>query len=122
MVKYILFFNEDDILRYNYYVEGALVLEPGIIEVNLKQKTAEIIKVAQHDSLKTFPVSDAKYLRDGMNEYHREHGEPEITDEELPLPKEDIKYYAYGSKAKNEIEKKIFENQEIPEKGTVIWY
>ncbi len=122
MVKYKLFFHEGNILKYNYYVEGSLHSEPGIIKVNLDKRTIEITKAAPDDFLNTFTVEDAKSLRDGINEIRKENGEPELTEEELPIPEKDGQYYEYGSKAINGIREKINENNEIPESGTVAWY
>lgn len=121
MVKYKLFFRDGNILKYNYYVEGNMKAEPGIIEVNLERGTIDITKAAPYDGLDIFTIEDAKFIRDGINEIRKENGEPELTEDELPLPEKDEEYYVYGSKAMNGIRKKI-NNDEIPESGTVAWY
>ncbi len=122
MVKYKLFLREDNTIKYYYYSEGFINSKPGIIEINLEKETFKILKVAQFDKLSTFSVLEAKYIRDGLNEIRRENGEPELTDEELELPKEDRNYYKYASFVINDLIDKIFENNEIPEAGTIIWY
>ena len=121
MVKYKLFFRDGNILKYNYYVECNMKAEPGIIEVNLERGTIDITKAAPYDGLDIFTIEDAKFIRDGINKICKENGEPELTEDELPLPEKDEEYYVYGSKAMNGIRDKI-NNNEIPENGTVAWY
>ena len=121
MVKYKLFFRDGNILRYYYYPFGALHFEPGIIEVNLERGTIDITKAAPDDVLDIFTIEDAKFIRDGINKICKENGEPELTEDEMPLPKKDKEYYVFGSEAMKGIRKKI-NNDEIPESGTVAWY
>lgn len=121
MVKYKLFFKEKNIFRYYYYVFGNLNSEPGIIEVNLEKETIKIITPAPNDFLETFTIEDALSLREGINEIRKENGEPELTENELKIPKKDIKYYRYGSPAMRNISDKLEKDNKLPENGTVAW-
>lgn len=121
MVKYKLFFKEKNIFRYYYYVFGNLNSEPGIIEVNLEKETIEIITPAPNDFLETFTIEDALSLREGINEIRKGNGEPEVTENELKIPKKDTKYYRYGSPAMRDISGKLEKDNKLPENGTVAW-
>lgn len=121
MVKYKLFFKEKNIFKYYYYVFGNLNSEPGIIEVNLEKETIEIITPAPNDFLETFTIEDALSLREGINEIRKENGEPELTENELKIPKKDTKYYRYGSPAMRDISDKLEKDNKLPENGTVAW-
>lgn len=84
----------------------------------------KFILKTKDDKTLTYECTTAKELnemRDAINQMRIENGEPELTEDELPIATEDESWYWYGDHAINSIWKAFCEGKELPE-GTVMWY
>lgn len=125
MVDFKLVYQDENILKYEYYPEGKFDKQPGIITVKLKSKNLlkdiKVIKKAEKDFRITHTVKEQNDFREALNNACKENGEPELAEDKYPIATEDISYLCYGYKAAIKIYKAI-NNGEIPKKGTVMWY
>ncbi len=121
MVTYILIFMDDVFIDYEYYPEGKKEKEPGLIRIDKRNETIDIIKVAEDDFNICIPASEFAKARDSMNRSREERGLPELTEEELPIITKDQSYYQYAEHVINKIIED-YQKEIIREKGTIIWY
>jgi hypothetical protein len=121
MVEFFLKSKDDDRVIYEYYPEGKMDKQPGLILICLKKETIEIDTVAEIDILRYESAEEFNDHVRWLNEELIENGYDALTEEELPLATKDMEWYVYGSKV---IERLIeqFDNGEIPDKGMVAWY
>jgi hypothetical protein len=121
MVEFFLKSKDDDRVIYEYYPEGKMDKQPGLISVCLKEEVIQIDTVAEIDIHRYETAEEFNEHVRCLNEELIENGYDSLTEEELPLATKDMEWYVYGSKV---IERLIeqFDNGEIPDKGMVVWY
>lgn len=121
MVKYILKQKNQDILAYEYFPEGDFESKGGSIILDVNLKTISISVPAEKDFLRRTTAKELNDMRDTINQMRIENGEPELTEDELPIATEDESWYWYGDHAINSIWNAFLKGKEVPE-GTVMWY
>lgn len=121
MVKYILKTRDENTLTYEYFPEGDVESKGGIIVLDTNLETISIDVPAEKDFLRSTTAKELNDMRDAINQMRIENGEPELTEDELPIATEGESWYWYGEHAINSIWKAFLEGKELPE-GTVMWY
>lgn len=121
MVKFILKTKDDKTLIYEYFPEGDFESKAGIISLDTKLETISVEVPAEKDFLCSTTAKELNEMRDAVNQMRIENGEPELTENELPIATEDESWYWYGDHAVNRIWKAFCEGKELSE-GTVMWY
>ncbi len=120
MVTYELIAVTDKTITYNYYPEGKKET-CGIISIDLVKEEMVLEKPSENDVLINLEKDDLNQMRDEINRMRAENGESLLTEEELPVAKEDSSYYVYATHAIKDICDK-YNNGNTPENGTVMWY
>ena len=120
MVKFQLIEETEDTLVYWYFPEGKHE-GYGIITINKKTGEAEITKLATIDRSRYVPVEEILQLRDGVNNRRIEDGEPELTEEEWPVPTEGFISTFFADHAISRIMEAL-ETGEILKDGMSAWY
>lgn len=121
MVYYRLKEKTEQYIRYEYFPEKHMESEPGIIVIDTDAETIDIEIMAADDSLIKHSMEEQNELRNSVNAMRKEDGQPELTEEEWPTATSEMKYATYGSHAIHDIIKKYDEN-DVPNEGTVMWY
>ncbi len=121
MVKFLLKTRDENTLAYEYFPEGDIESKAGIIIFDINLKTITVDVPAEKDFLSGTTAKELNEMRDAINRMRIENGEPELTEDELPIATEDELWYWYGDHAINSIWKAFREGKELPE-GTVMWY
>ena len=121
MVKFVLKTKNDNILTYEYFPEGDFESKAGIIILDINFGTISIDVPAEKDFLCNTSAKELNEMRDAINQMRIENGEPELTEDELPIATEDESWYRYGDHAVNRIWKAFCDEKELTE-GTVMWY
>ena len=121
MVKWILKEEKEKRLIYEYFPEGNFESKAGIIILDAKLETISIEVPAEKDFLSRTTAKALNEMRDAINQMRIKNGEPELTEDELPIATEDESWYWYGDHALDGIWKAFCEGNELSE-GTVMWY
>ena len=121
MVKYKLISKENGLYIYEYYPKGNYSKKCGIVKLDTNKKGIEISIVAEEDFLYIITAKELNKSRDIINVFRKENGEKPLTEEELPMLKEDVKRYYYGSHVVNKIWEDFIGNT-MKEEGMVAWY
>lgn len=111
----------DNYLIYHYFPEGKEELDPGILQLNLSEISVKILKLAEKDFEQIIPKEELNELRNVINKARVEAGEPELTNDELPIATEDEILHFYADKAIQKILNE-YKKGKILETGTVMWY
>lgn len=121
MVKFRLKEKNNNKYTYEYFPEGDLKKETGIIIVDTVAESVWIEKVAEKDFECYTTAEELNDMRDSINKMRAEDGEPPLTEEELPTATKNEKWFYYADKAINRL-CDLFNNGEEPTEGFVAWY
>ncbi len=121
MVKFKLKEIIDKKYKYEYFPEGNLSNEAGIIIVDIVEESVWVEKVAEEDFECHTTADELNDMRNAINEMRAENGEPPLTKEELPTATEGSMWYYFATHAINRL-CDLFNNGEEPTEGTVEWY
>ena len=113
--------NENDI-QYEYYPEGKFDNAPGLIIIDVIKNEVKEIKPSLQDFVVTHTVSELNDMRESVNKIRVLEGEPELTEEEWPVAKEDLQYYQYAQHAISKINEILEKYGVFPDNGTALWY
>lgn len=121
MVKYKLKEKTDSLYIYEYFPEGDFSKAAGTIVVDIRAESIYLEKAAEDDFECNAAIKELNELRDSINKMRNENGEPQLTEEELPLATEDAKWYFYAEHAIDQL-RKLFNESREPTEGTIAWY
>lgn len=95
--------------------------KPGIITVDLSQKSITLDVVAEEDFLCRTSADELNEMRNAINEMRIENGEQPLSEEELPTVKNDEEWHQYADHVIRRLSKELEEGK-TPNQGTVAWY
>ena len=121
MLTYCMIEKTDEYIKYAYYPEDKRE-KVGYLIFDVKTKNIKEIIESDDDYLIISTVEEQNRLRNSLNEMRRENGRKELTEEEWPLAIEDIKFFAYASKAIDKISLAVGNSNCFPNEGSVVWY
>ena len=120
MVKFLLIEETEDALVYWYFPEGKKE-GYGIITINRKTGEAEITKLAAADRSQIVPAEELLQLRNSVNARRIADGEPELTEEEWPVPTEGFVNTYFADHAISTILEAL-ESGEVLKDSMSAWY
>ena len=91
------------------------------MQMYMSDNEQSILLAALVDMKNRTSAKELNEMRDTINEMRKENGEPPLTEEELPMAIEDEEWYQYADYAIRRV-KKVMEEGNFLEKGTVAWY
>lgn len=121
MVTYIIENKSATIVAYKYYPENHMESKPGIITVDLAQKTVTLDFVAEEDVLCRTSADELNEMRNAINEMRIENGGLPLSEEELPTAKNGEEWYQYADHVICRLHEELVEGK-TPDRGTVAWY
>lgn len=121
MVTFKVIYKSDKEIIYEYYPEGDKESGAGRIRIDIVEETINIIEPAKRDIKRIVKADELNAMRDNINKMRKENGEPDLSEEELPVATEDSEYYWYASHALNKIAK-AYDEGTILEEGMAAWY
>lgn len=121
MVTFKLIERTDERIIYHYYPEGKENDGFGIIRLNVRERTMDLIKPADDDFETITAKDELNSLRDAINKMRIEAGKPELTEKDLPSATEDEVSRFYANHAIKRIWE-AYKDGKILDKGASAWY
>ncbi len=117
MVYFEMFYNENGIIRYHYWVEGNKEKRPGVIEIDLHNETIGIKLSAEDEWERVVTAEELNNFAKAVNDERISDGLEPILDEDAIY--DGISHY-YADHVISEL-KKSYDKGNLLEKGYCHW-
>lgn len=110
---------------YHYWTENNEKEKPedhGVISFDKEKMVYKIIKMASSDFQYTVSIEDQREIREYANRGKIACGDPPLTEEEWPTPKEEWVITTYAGHAFKRIKEALIDEKRLPIHGESRWY
>ncbi len=120
MVRFKLLQRDGNRYIYEYYPNDDHDKQPGTISFDFDEGEYDL-DPAEEDFECVSTIKEQNEMRDSLNSMRLENGEAELTEEEYPSAKEELRWYYFADHAINKIVEAVQAGSPL-EEGTVAWY